>query len=155
MEINEPNSKSDLDLQGNDLQEGDLKEKIDQAQQQEILSIPIMHEDVIIGKKIIETGKTKISKKVNVEEQLVNIPLIHEEVEIKTIPVNQYVDNIPEAVRYEGDTMIIPVLKEVSVVRIMVVEEIHVTKTKIQRQDSRTVSLRKEEVTIEDIAPEK
>ena len=60
MEIGEHNSKidndlqvSDNDLQGKDLQEGNLKDKIDQAQQLEMLAIPVIHEEVIIGKKII------------------------------------------------------------------------------------------------------
>ncbi len=94
----------------------------------ESVIIPVINEEVSINKRIIETRKIRVSKKVNEATEFVNIPLVHEEIDVQRIPVNKYVDDRPEPVRYEGDTMIIPVLKEVSVVRIMVVEEIHVTK---------------------------
>ncbi len=129
------------------------KNTFQENQKEDIVSIPVIHEEVSVGKKVIETGKVRIVKKVNEENQLVNIPLTHEEIDVQKIPFNQYLDTMPEPVRYEGDTMIIPVLKEVSVIRILLVEEIHVTKKRIQTQDSQTITLRKEEVTIENILP--
>ncbi len=119
----------------------------------ETVVIPVINEDVSINKKIVETRKIRVSKKVNEANEFVNIPLVHEEINIEKIPINKYVDDMPEPVRYEGDTMIIPVLKEVSVVRIMLVEEIHVTKKQVQTQDSQNITLRKEEVIIENVLP--
>ncbi|MEO7802051.1 MAG: YsnF/AvaK domain-containing protein [Ginsengibacter sp.] len=115
--------------------------------------LPVIEEHVEVGKRVIETRKIRISKTVHQENEFLNVPLIREDIDIKRVPVNEYVDTLPEAVRYEGDTMIIPVLKEVYVMRMMVVEEIHVTKTRIQTQDVQNVSLRREEVTIENTQP--
>ena len=57
---------------------------------------------------------------------------------------------MPAASRYEGDVMIIPVLKEVAVIekRIMLVEEIHVSKKQTEKTETREVTLRKEEIKI-------
>ncbi|MDQ2719783.1 MAG: YsnF/AvaK domain-containing protein [Bacteroidota bacterium] len=129
--------------------------KVDQNSQENIAndknvkSLEVIEEEVVISKKLIETGKVKISKKVNEYQQLVNTSLIHEEIDIKTIPINKYIETAPEPIRHEGDTMIIPVIKEVVVVRIMLVEEIHITKKKVPTNDSQTISLSKEEIVIE------
>jgi len=64
---------------------------------------------------------------------------------------SQIVEKAPEAVRYEGDTIIIPVLKEIAVVekKILLVEEIRVTKTITHSEQKEEVTLRKEEINIE------
>lgn len=116
------------------------------------VSIPVIHESIVIDKNQIETNKIRVTKKVNEEEQIVNIPLIHDEIDIETIPINQYVDDYPQAIRYEGDTMIISVLKEVSVVRILLEKEIRVTRKKIETHFNETITLKKEEIIIENIA---
>jgi stress response protein YsnF len=61
------------------------------------------------------------------------------------------VDTTPPAVRYEGDVMIIPVLKEVAVVekKLMLVEELRVTKTKTEKTETHEIALKKEEVKVE------
>jgi len=74
----------------------------------------------------------------------------NEEVNVERVPVNEYADTLPE-VRYEGDTTIIPVIKEVAVVqkRILVVEEIRITKKTHITEEERTVPLKKEIVSVE------
>ena len=114
------------------------------------LSIPVIEETIKIDKKVVETGKVRISKRVHEEEETVEVPESKEEVDIERISINQYVDTPPPAVRHEGDTMIIPVLKEVTVVekRLLLVEEVRVTKRKIKSESTHRVSLRKEEVIV-------
>jgi stress response protein YsnF len=60
-------------------------------------------------------------------------------------------------VRTEGDVTIIPVLEEVVHVekRLVLVEEIHVHRTSRVQQKSIPVTLRKQRVVIEDVAPSK
>jgi len=60
----------------------------------------------------------------------------------------------PES-RIEGDVMIVPVLEEVVVVKKQLVlkEELHITRRRIAERDSRTVTLRREEATVERIEP--
>jgi len=112
-------------------------------------SIPVLEEELQVDKKIVETGKVVISKKVNEEDVTINVPIVHEEVEVKRIEVNQYVDSAPE-IRYEGETTIVPVLKEVAVVekRLMLVEELHITKRHVQTHQAHTQTLKNEEVII-------
>lgn len=117
------------------------------------LSIPVIEEQVQIGKQVIETGKVFISKKVHEEQTNIDVPLLHEEHDIERIPVNQYlnIDATPPAMRYEGDTVIIPVLREEVVVqkRLVLVEELRITKRQVQTSATEQVLLRREEVTVE------
>ena len=121
--------------------------------QQEHLTIPVIEERVHLDKRVVEKGSVRITKVINEQEVPINIPLIQEEHDIQRVPVNQYVDSPPPPIRYEGDTMIIPIVQEVMVVekRLMVVEELHITKNKVQTHDVQQVSLRKEEIRIERI----
>ena len=114
-------------------------------------SIPVTEERVNVGKKIIEKGRVKISKIVKEESEVLNLPTTNEQVHIRRVPVNKIVENVPETVRYEGNTMIIPVLQEVTVVekKLLLVEEIHVTKTSVFSEETKEIKLRKEEISIE------
>jgi uncharacterized protein (TIGR02271 family) len=113
--------------------------------------IPVMQEEVNIGKKIIEKGRVKISKVVKEESEVLNLPTISEQVHIRRIPVNKIIENTPESVRYEGNTMIISVLQEVTVVekKLLLVEEIHLTKTSVSSEETKEITLRREEINIE------
>jgi stress response protein YsnF len=71
-------------------------------------------------------------------------------VKVERVPINAFVADgatLP-GVRYEGDTMIIPVVREVVVKRMLVVEELHVTKHEVPTQESHTVVLRQESVQV-------
>lgn len=113
--------------------------------------IPVIEEQVHVDKKVVKSGSVYIYKDVHEEDVSIDIPYSHEEVDIERVPINQYADDTPPPVRYEGDKMIIPVLKEVLVVekRIMVVEELHVTKRKIQNTDTQHINLRREELKVD------
>jgi uncharacterized protein (TIGR02271 family) len=114
------------------------------------VTIPILEEEVSVTKKVIETARVNLSKTINESIESYEIPLSEEEIVVKRIPKNQLVDTMPAASRYEGDVMIIPVLKEVAVIekRIMLIEEIHVSKLKTEKKESHDVVIRKEEVNI-------
>ncbi len=118
------------------------------------MTIPVIEERVHLDKQVVEKGSVRIIKVVNEQEVPVNIPLIQEEHDIQRVPVNQYVDTPPPPIRYEGDTMIIPIVQEVMVVekRLMVVEELHITKNRVQTHDVQQVNLRKEEIRVERIS---
>jgi len=114
-------------------------------------SIPVIQEKVNVEKKIIEKGRVKILKTVKEESEVLNVPAISEQVHIERVPVNKIVESVPEPVRYEGNTMIIPVLQEVTVIekKLLLVEEIHVTKTSVSSEEAKEITLRKEEINIE------
>ncbi|CAN5914772.1 hypothetical protein BH24BAC1_BH24BAC1_28920 [soil metagenome] len=110
--------------------------------------IPIIEEQVRIEKRVTETGSVNISKRVHQEEVTVDEPIVEEQVEVERVPVNQYVESAPPAVRYEGDTMIVPVLREVVEKRLILVEEIRITKRQEKTHEPQQVTLCKEEVRV-------
>jgi stress response protein YsnF len=68
------------------------------------------------------------------------------------VPIERLVEEaIP--VRYEGDTMIVSVLEEVLVVekRLMLKEELHIRKRRVERHQPQCVTLRHEEARVEHI----
>lgn len=119
--------------------------------------IPVIEEQLIVDKRVVEKGRVRISKKVRETDETVNIPLIQENVSVERVPVNQYVAEPPPPVRYEGNVMIIPVLREVVVVekRLVLVEELRVTKQQTQTQETQKIRLRKEEVSVKRVSGKK
>ena len=114
-------------------------------------SISVLREEVNVEKKIIEKGRVKISKVVKEDSEVLNLPTTSEQVKIKRVPVNEIVESVPAPLRYEGDTIIIPVLQEIIVTekKLLLVEEIHVTKTLVSSEETKEITLRKEEINIE------
>ncbi|HVG41166.1 MAG TPA: YsnF/AvaK domain-containing protein [Chitinophagaceae bacterium] len=125
--------------------------------------LPVIEEQIQIDKKLIETGKVHIAKKVSSHETSITIPLRQEEFDIERKPINQVVTTPPPPIRYEGDTMIIPVMREVMVIekRYELLEEIRVTKRTSEKAEVQRVTLLKEDITInrsridEPLQPEK
>lgn len=114
------------------------------------ITIPVIEEQVRINKKVVETAKVHVSKVVHEDVESFDVPIIEEHVSVERITKNELVDKTPPAIRYEGNVMIIPVLKEVAVVekRIMLVEEVRITKFQKQITETHTMPLRKEVVDV-------
>ena len=112
-------------------------------------SLNVLQEQINVDKKIVESGKVVIQKKVREENKAVEVPVSHEEIEITKVKVNKYVTAAPP-VRYEGNTTIIPVIKEVAVIekKLLLVEEVHITKHMVEETEEHTVPLRKEEIEV-------
>ncbi len=119
--------------------------------------IPVIHEELEIGKRTVETGAgVRIEKRAREEEQVVDLPLVDERVEVERVPVGRTVEG-PVPVRHVGDTIVVPVMQEVLVVQKQwrLVEELHIRKIRTERRDPQTVVLCKEEATVERLeAPE-
>jgi uncharacterized protein (TIGR02271 family) len=138
-------------------QPGSDKDLVENQLTGQSITIPVIEENIKIDKEVIETGSIRISKNVHNESVTVDVPLMHEEHTIERIPVNEYLETPPPPVRYEGDTMIIPVLREELVVqkRIVLVEELRITKLQVETNEPQQVILRKEEVSVDRIATDK
>jgi len=115
----------------------------------EMTVIPVVQEEVVFEKQVVETGKVRISKHIREFEEIVDEPLFREEVAVERVPINQFVEARP-AVRQEGDTMIIPVVQEQIFVqkRLVLVEELRVRKQVVESHQPQRVTLRKEEVEV-------
>jgi len=113
-------------------------------------AIPVMEENLRLGIKQVETGKVRAIKKVHEEDLIVTGPVVNDEIQIERIPLNQYVEVAPPPVRYEGETMIIPVVEEEVVVqtRLKIVEEVRITRKKVETTVEKPITLRREEVVV-------
>ncbi|MGB3849176.1 MAG: DUF2382 domain-containing protein [Tunicatimonas sp.] len=115
----------------------------------ETVTIPVINEEVHLTSEQVITDRVRVIKSVSDETVTVEAPNTQDNVSVERIAVNEYVDEAPQAVRHEGDTMIIPVLQEVLVKKILLVEEIRITKTKQTDTESIEVTLRKEHVDVQ------
>lgn len=118
------------------------------------LVIPVIAEHLQVDKQLVETGRVRIVKTVREEQQTVDLPLNQDTIDVQRVAINQPVDAVP-AVRQEGDTTIYPVLEEILVVekRLMLVEEIRVTKRRETVSRPQQITVRREEVTVERMTP--
>lgn len=114
------------------------------------LVIPLVREELDIQKHQVERGRIRFTKTVQEREELVEMPLLHDEVQVERVTINRPI-NEPVSVRYEGDTMIVPILEEVLVVekRLMLKEELRISKRQVQEMWSETVHLRTENIAME------
>ena len=113
--------------------------------------VPVIEEYAVVTREKVESGRVRLVKSVQEHDELVDLQLQHDEVEVERIAVNQFVADkaaLP-TFRYEGDTLIIPVLREVVVTRVLVVEEIRVTKRQVTAAHTERVPLRREQVQVE------
>ena len=112
--------------------------------------VPVVAEQLEVEKRKVEAGGVRIRKTVSEREEVVDEPLMREEVQVRRVPVNKVVDG-PVPVRHVGDTMIVSLLEEVLVVekRLMVKEELHITKEQVESYRPQRVRLRTEEAVVE------
>ncbi len=114
------------------------------------IQIPVVEEQLLVSKQVVETGKVILVKTVQEHDVPVSLPASYDNYFVERVPVDRYVD-VPPAPRQEGNTTIYPVLREVSVVqtRLLLVEEIHVTLQHTEATESTTVRLRSETVEVQ------
>lgn len=115
-------------------------------------TIPVVEEQAEVGKRVVETGRVHISKRVTERVEEVELPSISEHVDVRRVAVNRPVD-APVATRQEGDTLIVPVHEEVITRQLVLVEEIHITRRETGSHSTQQVALRREEVSVERSAP--
>jgi uncharacterized protein (TIGR02271 family) len=116
----------------------------------ENIVVPVVVEELDVQRRQVETGRVRLTKVVREHEEMVDEPLLREEVTVQRAAINQIV-NEPVPVRYEGDTMIVPVLEEILVVekRLVLKEEIRITRQRVEWREPQRVTLRSEEVIVE------
>jgi uncharacterized protein (TIGR02271 family) len=120
------------------------------TREEERIVMPVVAETLDVQKRKVDTGGVRIRKVVHEREEVVDEPLMREEVQVKRVPINRVVE-APVPVRHVGNTMIISLLEEVLVVekRLMLKEELHITKGEIETYKPQRVTLRTEEAVVE------
>lgn len=127
--------------------------QIDQLAEQdrdEAIVIPVVTETVQLRKEERETGRVRITKTVHEREAVLEETVQREEVNVERVPVKRVVDEVKDHY-YEGDTLVIPIYTEVLVVekRLMLAEELRITKRRYEQPVQENVTLRDEEVKVE------
>ena len=117
--------------------------------------IPVAEERLKVRKRRVDGATVRVTKEVHEEEQVVDEPLFSEEVDVRRVRVDRVVD-APEPIRSEGDTTVIPLYEEVLVVekRLVLTEELHVTRQRVERREPQRVTLRRESASVERLEPD-
>jgi len=111
--------------------------------------VPIVEERLKVATSQTDTNRIEIRKTVEEHRERVDQPLLTEEVQIERVALNRPLDE-PVAVRQEGDTLVVPLLEEVLVVekRLILREEVRITKVRQETHAPQEVTLRKEQVEV-------
>lgn len=114
--------------------------------------IPVIEEELVVGRRTVDTGRgVRLHKSVTEETLRIAETLQGQELQVEHVPVNAWIEGVPPVQRQEGDTLVIPVLEEVLVVqkRLRLTEEIRITARARSHTVTEQVVLRKEQVTAE------
>jgi uncharacterized protein (TIGR02271 family) len=130
--------------------------RADASDREERLILPVIEESLQVEKRTVVGGGYRLRKRVDTRVATVDELLRNYRVEVERIPVNAPLGSadIPEP-RYEGDTLVIPVVEEVvfTETRLVLTEEIRITRVHGTHRQPQTVELRKEHIDIERLEP--
>lgn len=114
--------------------------------------IPVIREEVKVTRRAVERGGVRVHKRIEEREEVVEQPTYREEVTVERVALGQPIDQAIGS-RQEGDTLIIPVLEEMLVVekRLVLKEEIRITKRRFDETEQARILLREERIEIENI----
>jgi uncharacterized protein (TIGR02271 family) len=129
------------------LQEGDEGQVAKRAP--DSATLQLLAEELSVSKQTVETGRVRVATRTREREALIDEDLARERVEIETVPIGLRIDAVPEA-RQEGDTTIIPIVEEVLVVerRLVLKEEVRITRVRTTEHHKETVMLRYQEAVV-------
>lgn len=115
--------------------------------------IPLAAEFLEIGKRLIDTGHgVRVSKTVREKEHLVDETLNQDELHVERVAINRFVEASEiHSIRQEEDVTVVPILEEVLVTekRLLLKEEVRITRVRRQVRQPQSVVLRAEEVSVE------
>lgn len=116
------------------------------ARGDEVLRMPIAHEELVIHKQPIVRGKVRVHKRVEKHEERVVLPVYHEEAIVEHISPDQY-DGLPPA---NPNEVIVPVIEERLVVQkqSIIREYIRVRKKLVRTEKEVRGKMRREVVEV-------
>lgn len=119
--------------------------------------IPVIEEEIEVGRRVVDTGHTlRVRKVVDEESVSLDEPLVREYAVAERVPVGRVIDE-PVGLRQEGDVTIVPVMEERLVLRreLVLVEEVHITRKRETRVPDKEIKLRRERVVVERFDPDR
>lgn len=120
------------------------------GREHEELVIPVVAEELTVDTVKVARSRVRVNKRVETREEVVDRPVVHEEVFVEHVPVNRIVDE-PPGTREEDGVLIIPLIEEILVIekRLLVREEIRVSRRRTTTSTKQTITLRREVADIE------
>jgi uncharacterized protein (TIGR02271 family) len=117
-------------------------------------TVPLIEESAHVDKLQIDRGGYRVTKRIEQHEQQLDVSLQRQRVAIERRPIGEWVREMPP-IRHDGDTLIVPLVEEVLVTekRLRLVEEVHIRQIQETRHTSIPVTLRKDTIEIERLAP--
>ena len=111
--------------------------------------IPLIEEQLEVGKREVERGRVVVRKRVETREELAEAVLHRDELSVERVALGVPVD-APPPVREEGDVLIVPVLEEQLVVqtRLILKEELRITRHRRAETFREPVRLRAERAEV-------
>ena len=109
--------------------------------------LPLHAERLDVRRRVRRIGAVRVSVRTRIRTQEIDEPLVRTEAHVEHVPVDRFVDEMP-VVREEGDTTIIPVVEEILVRRLLLKEEIRITRVATTHAHRETVSLRYQEAAV-------
>lgn len=121
----------------------------------ERITLPLHEERLEPVIRDVETGRIQVHKRVELQPVEFSVDTTRDDVTIERVRVDRPVDAVPEP-RQEGDTLILPVVEEVVVTetRLIVREEIRITRRRVTETTPIRASVRREIVDIEEASEE-
>ena len=118
-------------------------------------AVPLYSEELSVSRQQITGDTVQVSVVTHEGEGVVDEMLNYERVEIDRVPIGRPVDAIPP-VRQEGETTILPVVEEIIVVqrRLILKEEVRITRLHVSERYQEAVVLRKQDAVITRMEPD-
>ena len=124
----------------------------------ESVTLPLIAETARIDKRVVETGRVRVSTRTETTDQVMRETLRSDMVGVTRVAINRTLaeGETPPVVREENGVTIIPVLEEILVVekRLVLKEEVHVRQTTAGEDVEMPVTLRRQHAVIERVSPE-
>jgi len=114
--------------------------------------LPIVQEVASVHKQWIDQGGYRLSKRVETLQETIDEVLRRADVRIERVPIGRMLeDGVVPDVRHEGNTFVLPVVEEILVTekRLVLREEVRVTRVETTTRSPQQVSLRREDILIE------
>ena len=112
--------------------------------------LPVIKEELVIEKRPVLDGRVRVTTQTEHVDEVARVRLDADQVEIERVPIGRDITEMPD-VRYEGNVTIVPVVEEVLVVekRLILKEEVRITRRTTSETVEVPVTLRKQRVHIE------
>ncbi|MCJ2088449.1 YsnF/AvaK domain-containing protein [Methylobacterium sp. E-005] len=124
----------------------------------ETLTIPVVVETARIDKRVVETGRVRVSTRTENVDQVLRESLRSDMVAVTRVAINRTLPEgeVPPVVREEDEVTIIPVLEEILVVekRLVLKEELHIRRSSTDEDVEVPVTLRRQHAVVERVSPD-